>query len=277
MSEIHISNTETTPGESRWLPEWNGELYAANTGHHRVFDAWFLERLPVRPADRVLDIGCGSGDFTSIVAELVPDGEVVGLDPWPSMLDEARRNARANQSFVLGAAQDLRALLAGVAPFDGVMSRAAMHWIPLADHPNVHAGAFSVLRDGGWYRIEMGGAGNIAAIAAFLSEVSTRHRGPASPWTFLDAGQALDLLEAAGFSVAPGDVRTVAQRRGFTRDELLGWFRSQTFQAFAPGMSSADHQAFRAEVEDRVDELKRADGTYGQTWVRLDALVRKLS
>jgi trans-aconitate methyltransferase len=277
MSETKISNSETRGPTARWLPEWNGELYAANTGHHRVYDAWFLERLPVRPTDRVLDIGCGSGDFTSVVAGLVPDGEVVGLDPWPSMLEEARRHARANQSFVLGAAQDLATLFAAAEPFDLVTSRAAMHWIPIADHPAVHAGAHSLLRNGGWYRIEMGGAGNIATIAALLAEVSIRHNGPASPWTFLDAGQALDLLEAAGFAVESGDVRTVAQHRAFDREQLLGWFRSQTFQAFAPAMTAAAHQAFRAEVEDRVDELKRADGTYDQTWVRLDVLVRKLS
>src|SRR5437763_7756475 len=72
-------------------PEWDGELYAANTGHHRRYDDAFLATLPLRTTDRVLDIGCGSGDFTATVAALVPDGHVVGLEPQPSLIHEARR------------------------------------------------------------------------------------------------------------------------------------------------------------------------------------------
>lgn len=277
MSEKAISYTETKRGASAcWLPEWDGALYASNTAHHRVFDDWFLERFPIRPTDRVLDIGCGAGDFTAVVAGLVPDGAVVGLDPQPSMLAEARRRARANQSFVLGAAQDLAGVLVGEPPFDMVMSRATMHWIPVADHPRVHAAVHSLVRPGGWYRIEMGGAGNIATIAPFLTDIASHHGGPPAPWTFLDAGAALDLFESAGFVAAPGAVRTVAQRRAFTRDELLGWFRSQALLAWASTMAPADHAAFCFDVESRLDELRRADGTYDQTWVRLDALVQRL-
>ena len=87
MSKITISLNENQPPA---LAPWDGALYAANTGHHRVYDALFLETLPLRPADTVLDLGCGSGDFTAIVAARVPDGTVVGLDPQPSLLAEAR-------------------------------------------------------------------------------------------------------------------------------------------------------------------------------------------
>src|SRR4051794_17913380 len=92
-------------GQTGWLPEWDGALYAANTDHHRRYDARFLSTLPLRPTDRVLDLGCGAGDLTATVASRVPDGHVVGLDPQPSLLAEARRRAGANQSFVEAPAQ----------------------------------------------------------------------------------------------------------------------------------------------------------------------------
>ena len=79
------------------LADWDGKSYAANTGHHRRYDNRFLATLPLRPTDRVLDIGCGAGDLTATVAGLVPEGHVVGLEPQPSLLHEARSRALANQ------------------------------------------------------------------------------------------------------------------------------------------------------------------------------------
>jgi len=266
------STTDPGAGPPGRLASWDGSLYAANTGHHRATDAWFLEGFPARPSDRVLDVGCGAGDFTAVLAGLVPTGQVVGLDPQPSMLVEARRVALANQSFVLGAAQELGRLFPEAA-FDGVVSRAVLHWVPAADHPVVYRGVLDLLRPGGWFRLEMGGAGNVSAVRTLMEDAAARHGGPGAPWTFLDAGRLYGLLEEAGFEIA--GVRTVAQRRSFTRDGLLGWVRSQAVQAWAPSMSAAAHRAFCAEVESRLDELRRLDGTYDQVFVRADASVRR--
>ena len=52
----------------------------------------------------------------------------------------------------------------------------------------------------------------------------------------------------------------------------MGWLRSQCYQGFEIAMPAEHHAAFRAEVEARLDELARPDGTFDQTFVRLDAL-----
>src|SRR6478609_3235366 len=93
------------------LAPWDGALYAANTGHHRRYDADFLATIALRPTDRVLDVGCGSGDFTATVAGLVPDGEVIGLEPQPSLVAEAEARAGANQRFLTVPAQALASLI----------------------------------------------------------------------------------------------------------------------------------------------------------------------
>ena len=52
--------------------------------------------LPVRHEDRVLDVGCGFGDATIKLAELVgPMGRVVGVDCCDAFLDHARAEVRA--------------------------------------------------------------------------------------------------------------------------------------------------------------------------------------
>ena len=270
-----MSNLASHSTGQTWCPTWDGTAYAANTAHHRAHDADFLTSCPLRPADRVLDIGCGSGDFTRSLAEAVPDGVVVGVDPQPTMLDEARSRALANQRFELGTAQSLAAVVGDEAPFDLATSRAMFHWIPRADTPGAYREVHDQLRPGGWFRLECGGAGNIPASLAIMDAESALVGGPACPWHFAEASWVLDALEQAGFDVRAGFVRLVAQRRAFTRETVLGWLRSQVLVAYTASMTATAAAAFTAAVEARVDELQRWDGSFDQTWVRLDALVQR--
>ena len=262
-----------------WVPDWDGTLYAANTAHHRAHDDGFLASTPLRTTDRILDLGCGAGDLTATLAELVPHGHVLGVDAQPSMLAEARSRARANQFFVETTLQRLDETLSSPdhdGAYDVVVSRAVLHWVPWQDWPAVLASIRRLLRPGGWLRIDCGGAGNIPRMRRLLDAVSTTHGGPTTPWTFLDAGTALDLLEAARFDpfVEGAFVRTVAQRRPFDDESLRGWLRSQVFQAYEATMPADHRDAFRAEVEGRLDDVRRGDGSLDQTYVRLDLLAR---
>jgi trans-aconitate methyltransferase len=256
------------------LVPWNGELYAANTDHHRRYDDEFLATLALQPGDLVLDVGCGSGDFTAKVAALVPNGHVVGLEPQPSMIAEAERRARPNQSFVLAPAQQLaQAVRHRAEPFDLVMSRSVLHWVRADDHRLVLEQCREVLRPGGLLRIECGGGDNTRKVVAFLDGLAASVAGARAvraPWTFLHAGEYLDRLVDVGFVVDDGFVRTVAQRRPFSRETVLGWLHSQVIQAYEVGLDPDERARLRAAVDEHVDELRRTDGTYDVTFVRLD-------
>jgi ubiquinone/menaquinone biosynthesis C-methylase UbiE len=87
----------------------------------------------IRPGDRVLDVGCGTGYFVHMLAEIVgPQGSVVGVDAAPEMVAYAASRSRsaANVSFEVGSAA---ALGMPDATFDAVVSSLTMHHLAAAD------------------------------------------------------------------------------------------------------------------------------------------------
>lgn len=255
--------------------EWDGEAYATHAGHHRDYDDWFLDRHRPRPGDVVVDLGSGTGEFTARLGELVADGSVIGIEPDPSMLETARERVAAdNVEFRHGRAQELDRVCAP-ASVDLVVSRAVFHWIPLDEYARSYAAIHAVLRPGGWFHAESGGAGNCYRVREELDLVAADHGlGPPSV-SFPHAGLILDLLEESGFEVPPGGVRTVAQRRPFDRDRVVGFLETQASTAYLAGAPENVREAFVADVVGRADELRRADGSYDLTFVRLEVLCRR--
>lgn len=103
----------------------------------------------LRPGERVIDLGSGSGMDAWYAARLVgPTGHVVGLDFTPQQLDKARRlvtELRArNIEFREGRIEQIPA--EGVS-FDCVISNGVINLAP--DKPRVFAEAARVLRPGG--------------------------------------------------------------------------------------------------------------------------------
>lgn len=254
---------------------WQGEAYAAQaaSGHHRRFDDWFLDRLPPQPDDVVVDAGCGSGEFTALLAELVPEGRVIGVEPDASMLEVAQRHAHDRLEFRRGRVQDVDEVCE-LESADLVLSRAVFHWIPLEDYARCYEAVFRVLRPGGWFHAESGGAGNVARIGAVLGDVAAELGLQPAAVSFPHAGTALELLEEAGFEVPPGGATTVAQRRSFDREQLSAFLRTQAAVAH-DAVADEQRDRFAERVMARADELRRADGSFDQTFVRLDVLARR--
>src|SRR5262245_51499272 len=134
------------PSNAAALRSWDGDDGAYWVEHDEIFDRSLARYdgsllAAVRPGDRVLDLGCGTGSITRAAARR--SDLAVGIDLSSAMLSVARRKATAlrlgNARFVHGDAQ-VHEFAAG--SFDVAVSRAGVMFFgdPVAAFANV-AGA----------------------------------------------------------------------------------------------------------------------------------------
>ena len=92
---------ETASANAEAIEAWDGPLFDVFVKYRHIVVAGLKQfgdealRLYPPPADgRVLDIGCGFGDTTQDLAELVgPNGLAVGIDAAPHFIEAAREEA----------------------------------------------------------------------------------------------------------------------------------------------------------------------------------------
>jgi SAM-dependent methyltransferase len=92
-----------------------------------------LDLLDLRPADRVVELGCGPGGLTRrILRRLGPTGVVVGVDASLGLLDQARAAVAGDHRYEPVAA-DVTTLGPWLDGADVVLGRAVLHHVPIAE------------------------------------------------------------------------------------------------------------------------------------------------
>ena len=132
---------------------WDPTLYAGSATHYvagrvpypRELSTVLVDALALRGTGRLLDVGCGPGSLTLLLAPHV--AQAIGVDADPDMLAEAARLAR-EQDLTNTTWRNLRAedLPADLLPVDVVTFAQSFHWM---DRPRVAAAARGLLTPGG--------------------------------------------------------------------------------------------------------------------------------
>lgn len=220
---------------------WDPERYRREAGFVAELGRPLLERLAARAGEKVLDLGCGDGRLTT---ELAASGaRVIGVDLSLSQIAAARR--RGTRACVA----DGTHLPFADGGFDAVLSNAALHWMRPPE--TVLREVRRVLKRGGRFVGEMGGAGNVARIIGAIAAAMAQ-RGldvsAAWPWYFPTPGAYRDLLQGAGFEIV--DLQHFARPTPLPGD-ITGWLATFA-ETFLQQVPLAERPAFMAEVREAL-------------------------
>ncbi len=251
-----------TDGTNRW----DAEAYDDGLSFVYEYGTDVLDLLAPEPGERVLDVGCGTGHLTRAIADA--GAEAVGVDASEAMVEAARRE-HPGLRFVHADARDLAAAddaaLAGA--FDAVFSNAALHWITEQDR--AIASAADVIRPGGRFVAELGGADNVAAIVdATLAALADRGYDGENPWYFPTVGTQATTLERHGFEVRYATLFDRPTELDGGADGLANWLHAFGDGLLAPAPAD-ERDAIVADVEDALRAERFRDGTWVADYRRL--------
>jgi trans-aconitate methyltransferase len=260
-------------GVSMQAYAWNAGDYERYSAAQRQWAAELLQQLKLKPAENVLDIGCGDGKVTAAIAALVPDGSVTGVDLSGAMIVHAQHTyggVNGSVRFVQADATDLPFWQG----FEVVFSNAALHWVK--DHAAVLRGIQRALRPGGRYLLQLGGRGNAAG---FLNAIEPVIRAPAWHRFFEDfesgyafygpddyEGWLADAgLQASRLELLPKDMQHAGPAG------LAGWIRT-TWLPYTQRVPTADQETFIEKLVATYLNTHPADrdGTVHVGMVRLE-------
>jgi SAM-dependent methyltransferase len=191
---------------------WNGPMgerwtrqQAAIDRAFAAFTARLLEVASPRPAERVLDVGCGCGVTTLAAADAVgPAGAVLGVDISAPMLARARERALGRRNVEL--LEDDASTHAFEPSFDVVLSRFGVMFFrdPTAAFANLR----TALRPGGrvavivWRPMAENEWAELPREAAIRHVPAEAPLGPdePGPFSFGDAARIERVLGGAGFT-----------------------------------------------------------------------------
>lgn len=127
---------------------WDPAIYSAFAQPRLRPALDLLARIHVADPLRVVDLGCGTGNVTRLLAARWPQAQVIGVDSSPEMLSAARQGAGAVEYV-----QDDMGEWTAESPVDVLFSNAALHW--LGGHGVLFPRLLSMVTPGGVLAVQM--------------------------------------------------------------------------------------------------------------------------
>ncbi|WP_028925229.1 trans-aconitate 2-methyltransferase [Pseudonocardia acaciae] len=217
-----------------------------------------LARVGATEPRRVVDLGCGPGHLTGLLAARWPDAEVDALDSSAEMVADARaRGVPARQA-------DVRDWSPGPSD-DVVVCNAVLQWIP--EHPELVVRWVAAMPEGGWFAMQV--PGNFAS----PSHVLIRELLDEPPWRgrvqVRDEHAVAGTMEYADAVAGTGALvdawETTYLHRLTGPDPVLTWITGTALRPVRKALDDTEWERFRAELAPRLARAYplRADGS---TW-----------
>ena len=214
--------------------------------------------IPNLEVHNAVDLGCGPGNSTEVLAERFPQAHITGMDSSDDMLVDARKRL-PTLNFELA---DIGAWNPGKA-FDVILANASLQWLP--DHATLYPHLVSQLTPGGTLAVQT--PDNLDEPAHRLA----REVAADGPWaTKIGAVKhnerhtARDYFELLSKHCSTVDVwRTTYQHPLADHAAVVEWFKASALRPYLVPLTDGEKAAFLQEYQARITQAypALADGT----------------
>nr|WP_047579311.1 trans-aconitate 2-methyltransferase [Methylobacterium sp. ZNC0032] len=230
-------------------PDWDAAQYLRFEDERTRPSIDLLARVPLSAPKRCIDLGCGPGNSTELVAAGYPDAVTEGLDSSPDMLEKARKRL-PNLSFILG---DVNSW-SDTAGYDVIFANAVLQWLP--DHEGLFPRLARSLTSGGCLAVQMPNNLNEP------SHVSMREVAAEGPWAETLANAKAERATIGSF----GDYRRWLIEAGCRVDiwqttyvhalanlqAIAEWFKSTGLKPYLDRLTAEEQKGFLARYLERI-------------------------
>jgi len=251
---------------------WDPKVYLDFEDERTRPAAELLVRIPHKNPARVIDLGCGPGNSTALLARYWPKAQLEGLDSSEAMLDQARRSGIT--------ATWLSGDIPGWSPtkrYDVIFTNATLQWVP--DQEQVIPRLMGFLEPGGMLAFQVPCNFNapshkiirdVAEQGPWAAKLKgVRNLTLGTPQFYYDIleplSAAIDIWETDYLQVLDGD------------DPVYRWVSGTGLRPFVNALEGAERESFVAEYKKRVAEAypRRESGKTLFPFKRLFAVARK--
>ncbi len=233
------------------MPDWDSAQYL-KFGSQRTQPARDLAaRLPAENPVEVLDVGCGPGNSTEVLAKRYPDARILGIDSSPEMVAAASHCHPDLEFRLCDAGRELAQL---DRQFDVVFSNACIQWIP--DHPMLLKNLLGLLKKDGVLAVQVP-MNHQEPVHRVIGEIIARERwnkriGKARIFHQLTPEGYFDLL--AKLSPVFDIWQTTYFHRMRSHEDILEWYRGTGLRPYLAQLSDEERPDFEREI---LTELRR--------------------
>ncbi len=229
------------------MSDWDAKFYKKQARLQEDAVMRILKQISFNGDECVLDIGCGDGKITKRIAEMVPKGKVIGIDPSKEMIREALVDYShiPNLNFLQERAEDFNLK----EECNLVTSFFTLHWVK--DHGSVLKNAKSVLKKGGKiiFLMVSGGHPNIVEVFERDHWKPRIERHFHKKFSMITEENYDRLLDHYGFEKVC--VKSIGLPYQFaTIKELEYYF--MTWLPYATGLSNEECIQFAAEIAENI-------------------------
>jgi len=199
----------------------------------------------------IIDIGCGPGNSTAVLARRFPEAHILGVDNSEDMIKEAKKSHPLLDFIVMDASRELHMLRAD---FDVVFSNACIQWVP--DHNKLIPDMIGLLRKSGVLAVQTP-MNYSEPIHRIISDAVSSQKW--KPYFFtarifhnLEPGAYFDILSrhASDFTMW----ETVYMHRLKSRRDILEWYRGTGLRPYLSALPEEKKEAFEKDIFEKITE-----------------------